>query len=78
LAALLAAGCAPSALCLVSHGLFVGQAESALGSLPIERIITTDSVAQRATRLNVEVRSLAPLLAAAVRRLHDDQSLADL
>jgi ribose-phosphate pyrophosphokinase len=78
LAALLAAGCAPSALCLVTHGLFVGQAESALGSLPIERIITTDSVAQRTTRLNVEVRSLAPLLAAAVRRLHDDQSLADL
>lgn len=76
--ALLAAGCRPHAVGVVSHGLFVGQAEETLLPLPMQQIVTTDSVAQRSSRLPVEVRSLGPLLAEAVRRLHDDESLADL
>ena len=43
--ALLAAGCTPRAIAVVSHGLFVGRAEHALLPLPIQHILTTDSVA---------------------------------
>jgi ribose-phosphate pyrophosphokinase len=76
--ALLAAGCKPHAVGVVSHGLFVGRAEEALLPLPLERILTTDSVAQRSSRLPIDVCSLGPLLAEAIRRLHDDESLVDL
>lgn len=76
--ALLAAGCKPHVTAAVSHGLFVGEAEEILLSLPIQRIFTTDSVTPRLGRLPVEVHSLGPLLAEAIRRLHGDQSLGDL
>ena len=69
--ALLAAGCTPHAIAVVSHGLFVGRAEHALLPLPIQHILTTDSVAERPSRLPVEVHSLGPLLAEAIRRLHN-------
>ena len=76
--ALLAAGCKPYAIGVISHGLFVGQAEEILLPLPMQRIFTTDSVTQHPGRLPVEVHSLAPLLAEAIRRLHRDESLGDL
>jgi ribose-phosphate pyrophosphokinase len=69
--ALLAAGCTPRAIAVVSHGLFVGRAEHALLPLPIQHILTTDSVAPRPSSLPVEVHSLGPLLAEAIRRLHN-------
>lgn len=69
--ALLAAGCTPRAIAVVSHGLFVGRAEHALLPLPIRHILTTDSVAQRPSSLPVEVHSLGPLLAEAIRRLEN-------
>jgi phosphoribosylpyrophosphate synthetase len=40
--------------------------------LSVERIVTTDSVAQRSSALSVEVKSLGPLLADAIRRLRGD------
>lgn len=76
--ALLAAGCLAEATVAVSHGLFVGGAEEILLPLPIQRIFTTDSVTQRPDRLPVEVHSLGPFLAEAIRRLHGDESLGDL
>ena len=62
-----------------SHGLFVGPAQERLGTLGVKRFIVTDSVALAADlRLPVEVVSVAPLLAEAIRRLNGDQSLSHL
>jgi ribose-phosphate pyrophosphokinase len=75
---LVAAGARPPATVVVSHGLFVKPAEELLAPLPLARILTTDSVSQRASRLPIEVVSLGPLVAEAIRRLHAGQSLEDL
>jgi ribose-phosphate pyrophosphokinase len=77
--ALVAAGCAPEVTVAVSHGLFVGPVTERLRTLPIRRLLTTDSVTMP-THLPCPVHgvSLAPLLAEAIRRLHHQQSLNDL
>jgi len=77
--ALLAAGCTPDITVVVSHGLLVGDAEATLESLPIGRLVTTDSLPLRDDLvLPVEVVSLAPLLAGVIGRLHRDESLSTL
>jgi ribose-phosphate pyrophosphokinase len=77
--ALLAAGAAPDISVVVTHGVFAPPAEEVLVALPIARILTTDSVPLRHDMgLPVEVVSLAPLLAEAIRRLDRDESLGDL
>jgi ribose-phosphate pyrophosphokinase len=76
--ALVAAGARPGATVLVTHGLFAEPAEDVLAPLSIQRMLTTDSVTQHPYRLPLEVHSLAPLLAEALRRLHADASLGDL
>lgn len=74
-----AAGAASEVTVAASHGLFVGPAQERLRILGVTRFIVTDSVALAADlRLPVEVVSVAPLLAEALRRLHEDQSLSDL
>ena len=78
IAALAAAGCQGDAVVAVSHGLFVAQAEDVLAPLGLRQLVVTDSITQRRDRLPVDVRSLGPLLAEAIRRLHADQSLGDL
>jgi ribose-phosphate pyrophosphokinase len=75
---LVAAGAQRSATVVVSHGLFATPAEDLLTPLPLVRILTTDSVTQHASRLPIEVVSLGPLVAEAIRRLHADESLEDL
>jgi ribose-phosphate pyrophosphokinase len=77
--ALLAAGCAPNVAVAVSHGLFVGPVVERLRALPIRRLLATDSVAAPAhLPFPVQGVSLAPLLAEAIRRLHQQESLGDL
>jgi ribose-phosphate pyrophosphokinase len=77
--ALLEGGCRPEIMLAATHGLFVGPAADRLRALPIERILTTDSVAPPDTGdLPHQRVSLAPLLADAVSRLHEDRSLSDL
>ena len=67
----------------VAHGLFMPGAETALADLAIDRVIATDSVP--AFRLppgpvlaKLEVVSAAPLFAETIRRLHQNEPLADL
>ena len=67
----------------VAHGLFMPGAESALADFAIDRIIATDSVP--AFRLppgpvlaKLEIISAAPLFAETIRRLHHNETLADL
>jgi ribose-phosphate pyrophosphokinase len=74
--ALLVESGAPRIMVVATHALLVGPAIDRLTALPIDRLITTDSVA---TRLDLpfaaEVVSVAPLLADAITRLHRDQTL---
>lgn len=67
----------------VAHGLFMPGAESALADLSIDRIIATDSVPpfrlpSGPVLAKLELISAAPLLAETVRRLHQNETLADL
>lgn len=76
--ALAAAGSRSEGIAVVSHGLFVGSSEEALLALPLQKILTTDSVMQRPGRLPIEVHSLGPMLAETIRRLHAGEPLGDV
>ncbi len=77
--ALLEAGCEPEITAVASHGLFVGSAEEDLCDIPVERFIVTDSVPPpEGLDLPLELVSLAPLLADAIDRLHNERSLDEL
>jgi ribose-phosphate pyrophosphokinase len=77
--ALLEAGCEPEITAVASHGLFVGSAEDDLRDIPVERFIVTDSVPPpEGLALPLELVSLAPLLADAIDRLHNERSLDEL
>lgn len=77
--AVLEAGCRPEIAVAATHGLFVGKAAQRLRALPVRRVVTTDSVAPALTDgLPLERVGLAPLLAEAISRLHDNRSLSEL
>ncbi len=77
--ALLDAGAVPPACVVATHALLVGEAIERLGGVPLKRLVFSDSVAAAAhPALPIEVASIAPLLAEAIKRLHCEQSLADL
>jgi ribose-phosphate pyrophosphokinase len=77
--ALRAAGAREPMSVAVTHALLVGRARDIIESLPLARIVVTDTVSADQTALaQVEVCSVAPLLATAIRRNHRDESLADL
>jgi ribose-phosphate pyrophosphokinase len=67
---LLEKGCRPEVTLVTSHALLVGNAVESLATLPVQRLVTTDSLPQRKDRpFAMEVISLAPLLAETVNRL---------
>ena len=77
--ALLEEGCKPEFTAVASHGLIAGSAEEDLRDAPVERYIVTDIVPPpEGLDLPLEVVSLAPLLASAIDRLHNDRSLDEL
>ena len=77
--ALLGAGAKPEIYVAATHGLFVDRARETLKHPAIREILVTDSVPSELDGWQeVQVVSLAPLLAAAIRRLHDNESIADL
>ena len=64
---------------VVTHGLLVGPARDLLRRLPISRLIVGNTVAlENIGDLPIEVTSVAPLIATAIRRDHYDESLTDL
>jgi ribose-phosphate pyrophosphokinase len=76
---LIAAGCVPDMLVVASHGLFVGTAAAQLASLPIRHYVVTDSVQHPASPpAPLERVSLGPLIAEAIRCLHEERSLRHL
>jgi ribose-phosphate pyrophosphokinase len=77
--ALRMAGALDPATVVVTHALLVGRARDILRRLPLSRVIAGDTVpVEDSVDLRLDVRSVAPLIGAAIRRNHFDQSLADL
>ncbi|MDW4909228.1 ribose-phosphate pyrophosphokinase [Streptomyces sp. ADMS] len=73
---LLSCGTAPDITVAATHGLLAGDARDRLAQLPLRRVIVTDTLATRQTRqLPLQVRSVAPLLADAIDRLHNSEPL---
>jgi ribose-phosphate pyrophosphokinase len=76
---LLEAGCRRTITIVATHALLVGPAIHRLQALPIQQLVTTDTVVPEATLPGrLEVVSVAPLVAEAVARLHRDESLETL
>jgi ribose-phosphate pyrophosphokinase len=77
--ALIAAGCEPDVTVAATHGLFVGPALGRLAALRLRRLIVTDSVAVPEPQpIALHIASIAPLLADAISRLHENRPLGDL
>ncbi|WP_225726297.1 MULTISPECIES: ribose-phosphate pyrophosphokinase [unclassified Nocardia] len=56
-----------------THGPLLPAATARLRHLPVRRVLVTDTVAQQDSAAPMEVYSVAPLLADAIARLHNDQ-----
>jgi ribose-phosphate pyrophosphokinase len=71
---------ARSVVAAASHGVFSGGAAAILGDSPIARVIVTDSIENHpeAPGDRVEVVSVAPLFAEAIRRIHGRESISVL
>jgi ribose-phosphate pyrophosphokinase len=65
---------------VATHGIFCDAAADRLKAAPIKKIVVTDSVPvpQAALDIGVEVLSVAPLLAEAIKRIHLQQSVSAL
>ncbi len=68
---------------LVTHGLFMPGAEPVIADPAIDRMVVTDAVppfriGPGDARDKIEVLPSAPLLAEAIRRLHEEKPLTDL
>ena len=70
--ALLMQNCRPEITLVATHGLFVGDGPAKIKSLPVSKIIVTDSILQDKNQFNlpIHVVSLKTLLANAVKRLN--------
>jgi ribose-phosphate pyrophosphokinase len=79
LKAVVSAGAEARATVVATHGLFVGSAAKRLATLPILRLLISDSLQIAPEReLPIEVISLAPLLAQVISRLRNGESIEDL
>jgi ribose-phosphate pyrophosphokinase len=73
------AGCSGEATVAVTHALFAPGAAAVLAAAPIGRLIVTDTVpVDTSVHPKLEVVPVAPLLAAAISRLHAGRSLSPL
>jgi ribose-phosphate pyrophosphokinase len=66
-----------------THPIFSSGAIARLDASPITEVVVTDTIshspeALRTKRVKITVLSIAPLLAAAIRKIHDGRSLSDL
>jgi ribose-phosphate pyrophosphokinase len=77
--ALVARG-ARSVLAAVTHGVFAPGAAAAIEASPIQRLFVTDTIETQPETLGpkVEVVSVAPLFADAIRRIHRRESISSL
>lgn len=77
--ALLAAGAKPEIMVAATHGLFLSGAREKLSHESVRAIFTTDTMPLREENWHqLQVISVAPLIATAIKRLITDSSLKDL
>jgi ribose-phosphate pyrophosphokinase len=77
--ALRGAGAAEPITVAVTHALLVGRAREILPRLPLASIVATDTVTtERPAQPQMDICSVASLVATAIRRNHHDESLVDL
>ena len=71
---------ATSVRVLATHGVLAGSAVEKLVNAPIEEIVITDSIPLPADKQHpkIKILSVAPLLAEAIRRVHEDRSVSEL
>jgi ribose-phosphate pyrophosphokinase len=64
----------------ISHGVFTGEAMRRLDESPIRKLLVTDSIETQPVTLSskVQVVTIAPLLAEAIRRIHGRESISVL
>ncbi len=66
---------------VATHGVFSGPALSRLNESQIEQVLVTDTIPQAKNMeacKKLKVVSMAPVLAAAIRRIHDNESVSSL
>jgi ribose-phosphate pyrophosphokinase len=77
--ALRMAGAVELATVVVTHALLVGRARNVLRQLPVSKLIVGNTIpVEDSVDLHLDIASVAPLIATAIRRNHFDESLADL
>ena len=71
---------AKTILAAVTHPVLCGPAAERLAGSAIEELIVTDTIplTRAQPRARLTVLSVAPLLAEAIRRIHDEQSISSL
>ena len=75
---LLEAGCETDVAVLATHAVFTGAAVQRLQALPIQQLITTDSLEPGEFPRQLQVVNLAPMIADTIGRLNRSQSLEPL
>jgi ribose-phosphate pyrophosphokinase len=69
-------------IAMVTHGLFMPGAAQVIADPAIDRFVVTDSVPpfrlDKASLAKIDILPVAPLLAKAIRRLHEGRALTDL
>jgi len=71
---------ATSVRVLATHGVLAGDAVQKLVNSPIEELVITDSIPLPPEKQHpkIKILSVAPLLAEAIRRVHEDRSVSEL
>jgi ribose-phosphate pyrophosphokinase len=71
---------ARSVIAAVTHGVFAPGAMAAVDASPIQRLFVTDTIETQPEPLGakIEVVSIAPLFAEAIRRIHERESISSL
>ena len=73
------AGARPEISVAATHGLFIEHVLDRLARAGVKIVFTTDTISQiGSNRLQMEVVSIAPLLATALQRFMADGSIGDL
>lgn len=62
-----------------AHGVLAGPAIERLESAPLEELVITDTIALNGKKLDkIHVLSVAPLLAEAIKRIHEERTVSGL
>jgi len=61
-----------------THGVLSGDAVQRVEGSPLASLLITDTIPLQAQSSKIKVLSVAPLLADAIRRIHDDSSVSEL